>query len=362
MSDKINKESVSKALEFLQKSDMGHHILKSACGRNFDVREIIVSNWREEDKRGGWCGRQIFVDESNNEVSRKDIVLVSNAYEKDPNAIDLFEKSGASNCTEAFLANLLIHEFNHGKEYNGDTSLMGSMNFSQSDGKRIRSANSNAKTTDELVRGVAEESLMEADCRALQFMFAVTEQKEHPEVLRFLEMSHMPTENDNDSYMKGADYKKWKQGLLALDLSKDENRQEASREIFGMMLGHLTELYPKMYSNAGKEISVPDYGDYFTMISAIYDEKKYGKVEDFVKVIPNLSEEKQKLLVAEIQSKPKKINIQHSFNVVEVGFDTNHNSQIERLRGINQQENISNIQNSEVSTQQVFQKTKENNR
>lgn len=168
---KLTREDVGKALSILAQTDIGKNILKNCQGINFDVSEITLIF--PDGKRGARCFRQI------DEQGKKDIVSIN----KDILNNEPFREINTQDEKYQMLANVLAHELTHAVQYGNNPDLIPIEDNTQRGKTEI-------KNQDNHIDEAVMESLIEADCRSVQFMMAI--QSQSPIILKALEKQHIP--------------------------------------------------------------------------------------------------------------------------------------------------------------------------
>ena len=160
----IKVGDIRKALSILSQNDLGKKILSDCQNVNFDVSEIAIM------PSDGRCGARCFRQIDGKKI--KDFVSVNETLLQN----EVFDSISADDEKWQMLANLLAHELTHASQYGRNPTLIPVENsFTQNmiDKKR------------DIIHEAIMESLIEADCRAVQFMLAISSQS--PAVLKTLE-------------------------------------------------------------------------------------------------------------------------------------------------------------------------------
>lgn len=151
----------------------------------------------------------------------------------------------------------MAHELTHAAQYGRNPDLIPVENNSAQNKKQ--------NFIDEAVM----EALIEADCRAVQFMMAALSQS--PEILKTLEKQHMPVNGlhilDKNSYTI------WKLKHLSDDKPNVFKKQQAFREIFGNILTSYVDVYEKHVFPKHGITQKMDFNGYEKLLAGIYDEK-----------------------------------------------------------------------------------------
>jgi len=130
------------------------------------------------------------------------------------------------------LANLLAHKLTHTVQYGRNSDLIPVENNKQQ----------NTGSRDEnIVPEAIMESLLEADCRAVQFVMAL--QNQPPAVLKTLEKQHIPVKGV--PVLDKNQYTIWKLKHKNDNSSDMMKHQQAFREIFANILSSYMNIYEK---------------------------------------------------------------------------------------------------------------------
>lgn len=293
MQQEINAEDIRKALSILSRNDLGKNILLGCQNENFDVSEVVLVS--SDGKRGARCFRQMDGKRSN------DLVSVNKTFLQD----DIFKAITTDDEKYQMLANLIAHELTHAAQYGRNPDLIPIENDTTQNEK------SNEQSfIDEAIM----ESLMEADCRAVQFMMAISSQS--PVVLKTLEKQHLPS--NSVSILDKNDYTIWKLKYMSADNHNAIKKQQAFREIFRNILTSYADVYEKQVFPKQGIAQKIDFNGYENLIAGIYDEKKYGSPRQFADTIPNLREENKTILVGTILSQKQVLSKQHNIQVASL--------------------------------------------
>ncbi|MBQ7660023.1 MAG: hypothetical protein IJS26_04735 [Alphaproteobacteria bacterium] len=286
----IKVGDIRKALSILSQNDLGKKILSDCQNVNFDVSEIAIMP--SDGRRGARCFRQIDGKKIKDFVSVNETLLQN----------EVFDSISADDEKWQMLANLLAHELTHASQYGRNPTLIPVENsFTQNmiDKKR------------DIIHEAIMESLIEADCRAVQFMLAISSQS--PAVLKTLEKQHIPSNGipiiDKKNYMI------WKLRHKSDNKIDDSKRQNAFREIFRNILTSYVDVYEKHIFPKNGIAQKIDFNGHEKLLASIYDEQKYGSPRQFADVIPDLRDENKTVLVGTILSQTQKLLPQHTIQV-----------------------------------------------
>ena len=286
---KLMKEDVGKALYILLQNDIGKNIVESCQSSNFDVSEIQLVP--PDGKRGAMCFRQIDGQEIQDIVSVNENLLEHETFKLITNQDEKCQ----------MLANLLAHELTHAVQYGHNSDLIPVENNKQQ----------NEDVQSNPVEEAIMESLMEADCRAVQFVMAL--QNQSPAVLKILEKQHMPS--NGLPILNKNQYTIWKLKHKADNNADTIKKQQAFREIFSNILTSYVNVYEKyLFPKYGINSKI-DFNEHEKLLASIYDERKYGSARQFADIIPNLSDKSKMVLIGAILSRKKTIQHHHTIKI-----------------------------------------------
>ena len=294
----ITVDDVNAALSILSKSSLGKMILAKSQNLNFDVSEIVILP--SDGKRAGKCFRQMLDGEK-----YKDLVSVTDNFLNSPP----FNEINTNELKHEMLANLIAHEFTHAAQYGHEPALM-----------RIEktSEQNEQETVQDYNTAAVFESVIEADCKAVQFMMAVS-CNQPDEILEALKKIHIPSKLGHPEVTSLLDEKHFDKCIENFrnkpDIAKE---QEAFREIFKNILNSYVRAIEKdIFPKKGITQKI-DFNGCEKLIAGVYDADKYGSATQFADLIPGLTDENKAALVGKIllqRSSQKTLPQQHPIQV-----------------------------------------------